>query len=45
VFGVSGEFARRLRDDAQVARAVQFVRGAASPRDLLLRAAADSARR
>ena len=45
VFGQASEFARRLHDDAQVARAVQFVRGAASPRDLLQRAAADTARR
>lgn len=45
VFGESAEFARRLRDDAQVTRAVQFVRGAATPADLLRRAAADSGRR
>jgi carboxyl-terminal processing protease len=45
VFGQGAEFARRLHDDAQVARAVQFVRGATSPADLLRRAAADTARR
>ena len=37
VFGESAEFARRLRDDEQVARAVQLVRGAATPADLLRR--------
>jgi carboxyl-terminal processing protease len=45
VFGQGAEFARRLHDDAQIARAVQFVRGATSPADLLRRAAADTARR
>ena len=44
VFGQGAEFARRLHDDAQIARAVQLVRGATSPRDLLSRAA-DTARR
>ena len=43
--GESAEFARRLHDDAQVTRAVQFVRGAATPADLLRRAAADAVRR
>ena len=45
VFGESAEFARRLHDDAQVAQAVQFVRGAATPADLLRRAAANPPRR
>jgi carboxyl-terminal processing protease len=46
VFGESAEFARRLHDDSQVARAVQFARGAATPADLIRRAAAaDTARR
>ena len=45
VFGESAEFARRLHDDAQVAQAVQFVRGAATPADLLRRAEANPSRR
>ena len=45
VFGESAEFARRLHDDVQIARAVQFARGAATPAELLRRAAADTARR
>lgn len=45
VFGESAEFARRLHDDAQIARAVEFVRGATTPADLLRRAAAAPARR
>ena len=46
VFGERAEFTRRVRDDAELTRAVQFVRGAATPADLLHRAeAADSTRR
>jgi carboxyl-terminal processing protease len=45
VFGADAEFARRLHDDPQVARAVQFVTGAATPADLLRRAASESPRR
>lgn len=45
VFGTEAEFARRLHDDPQVASALQFVSGAATPADLLRRAASESARR
>jgi carboxyl-terminal processing protease len=40
VFGEQAESARRLRDDAAVAAAVQFVSGAATQQELLRRAAA-----
>ena len=39
VFGPEAEFARKLRDDAVMSRAVQLVIGAKSPRDLIDRAA------
>jgi carboxyl-terminal processing protease len=37
VFGESAEYARRLRDDQMLARAVAFARGAATQKDLLER--------
>jgi hypothetical protein len=40
VFGEQAESARRLRDDAAVAAAVQFVTGATTEQELLRRAAA-----
>jgi hypothetical protein len=39
VFGEQAESARRLRDDAVVAAAVQFVSGATTEQELLRRAA------
>jgi hypothetical protein len=38
VFGVNAEWARRLRDDPDIAATLSYVAGAASPKDLLDRA-------
>ncbi|MGH7619316.1 MAG: hypothetical protein ACREPM_19030, partial [Gemmatimonadaceae bacterium] len=40
VFGPDAEFARKLRDDAMMARALQLVAGARTPSELISRAAA-----
>lgn len=40
VFGDAAEYARRIKDDAMIARAAAFAKGAATQKDLLDRAAA-----
>ena len=39
VFGTEAEFTRKLRDDVTLARTLQLVAGAKTPRDLIDRAA------
>jgi carboxyl-terminal processing protease len=44
VFGSEAEFTRKMKDDAMVARALQLVAGAKSPRELIDRAASGAKR-